>query len=216
MGSVTTIHQNFYAASLQPITVERVGLASLTIESISDLILTLRNGSRLGVAASYGKKCALKALAFSTETRVLLIVMDGHSGPAHRQKGILKNEILCNILLEKHGFFMERIAAALHLDMGLFIRNAFDISSGGDSRASAAAYRKVLERARTQYPVDVHAVRKAFTERRFDELKLELFALRAWASYVGVQGLPNQPGVIDTSTRDTKASSDFPSCSAVI
>ena len=170
---------------------------------------TLGEGTRLGVAASYAKRCALKSLAFSTETRVLLIVMDDKSGLPDLQKEILKNELLCNVSLEKHGFFMERIAAALYLDMGLFIRNAFDINSGGDTRASTAAYRKVLGRARTQFPVDVHAVGRTFAEQRFVQYKKDLFALRAWACYIGVQGLPKQPGVIDTSIKDTKVSSNF-------
>ena len=211
MASVTTIHQQFYEASLPPITLELVPFASLTIRSVARLLATLGGGTRLGVAASYAKRCALKTLAFSTETRVLLIVMDDKPGLTDYQKEVLEIGLLCNALLEKHGFFMERIAAALYLDMGLFICNAFDINSGGDTRASTAAYRKVLERARTQYPVDVHVVGKTFAEQRFVQHNKNLFALRAWACYVGVQGLPNQPGVIDTSIQNTEARSNFQS-----
>jgi hypothetical protein len=64
------------------------------------------------------KNASLEALAFSTESRILLITMNGNSRSAKRQKQILRNELLCDISLEKHGFFMERLAAALHLDLG--------------------------------------------------------------------------------------------------
>lgn len=205
MGSLTTVDQNFYEASLQPITVELVELASLTITSVSDLTATSGGGTRLGVAASYGKKRVLKTLAFSTETRVLLIVMNGNSRFANRGKGILKDALLCDVSLEKHGFFMECIAAALYLDLGLCIRNAFNIISDGDTRGSMAEYKGVLTRARPQYSLNTRAVIKAFAEKRFVRPKQNLFALRAWACYIGVQQLPNQLGVIDTSTKETKA-----------
>lgn len=44
---------------------------------------------------------------------------------------------------------MERITAALYLDLGLFIRTAFDITSDKDTQGSVAAYKSVLGRART-------------------------------------------------------------------
>ncbi|KAF9787499.1 P-loop containing nucleoside triphosphate hydrolase protein [Thelephora terrestris] len=199
MSTVTTIDQQFYKASLPPITLELVELTSLTAESVSNLIATLGEGTRLGIAASYGKKCVLDALAFSTETRVLLIVMSGDKKGANRQKRILRNELLCKTSLEKHGFFMERVAAALYLDLGLFIRSAFDITSDEDTRGSMAAYKTVLGRVRT---LDLRALRKTFAERRFDRSKPDLFALRAWACYIGVQGLLNKLGAIDTSIRE--------------
>ncbi|KAF9786645.1 hypothetical protein BJ322DRAFT_1184348 [Thelephora terrestris] len=61
---------------------------------------------------------------------------------------------------------MERITAALYLDLGLFIRTAFDITSDKDTQGSVAAYKS-----------------------RFDRSNPDLFALRAWACYIGVQGL---------------------------
>ena len=215
MGSITTIHQNLYEASLPPITVELVELASLTTKSVSDLTVTLGTKTRLGIAASFGKRRVLKTLAFSTETRVLLIVMDGNSRHAHRQKGILKDELLCNVLLEKHVFLMELIAAALYLNLGLFIRSAFDIVPG-DTRGSMAAYKRLLEQARTKHSVNARAVRKTFAEKRFVQPKQHLFALRAWACHIGVRGLPNQPGVIDTSIKGTKAHFNFHSFLVVI
>ncbi|KAF9786615.1 P-loop containing nucleoside triphosphate hydrolase protein [Thelephora terrestris] len=66
---------------------------------------------------------------------------------------------------------MERITAALYLDLGLFIRTAFDITSDKDTQGSVAAYKKT------------------FAEQRFDRSNPDLFALRAWACYIKVQGL---------------------------
>ena len=209
MGSVTTIDQQLYKASLPSITLELVELVSLTVESVSNLIATLGEGTKLGIAATYGKKCALDTLAFSTETRVLLITMNGNAKGANRQKRILRNEILCNTSLEKHGFFMECIAAALHLDLGLFICNAFDIISDGDTRGSMAGYKGVLTQARPQYSLKARAVTKTFAERRFDESKRALFAFRAWVCHVGVQGLPSKSGVIDTLIKNKKARPNF-------
>ena len=202
---VTTIQQQFYNASLPPITLEHLDLASLTAKSVADLVATLLSGTRLGVAASYGKKCVLEALAFSTESRVLLITINATSGTARRQKQILRNELLCNVGLEKHGFFMERLAAALHLDLGLYIRNAFDIISSCDTRGSMAAYKAILARARTGNSLNPSVVESIFAEQPFILSRKQVFALRAWACYVAVQAFPEKPGVIDTSIKDAKA-----------
>jgi len=211
MGSVTAIDQRLYKASLPPITVEHTDLVSLTPKSVANLVATLSSGTRLGVAATYGEKSVLDALAFSTETRVLLITMNATSWKvAKRQKLILMNKILCNVSLEKHGFFMERLAAALYLDLGLYIRNAFDITSDGDTRGSMAAYKNVLGRARVD-TLYVSAVEHIFTEQPFILSRKTEFALRAWASYVAVQALPDKPGVIDTSVpvKDPQACSAY-------
>ena len=201
MGSVITIHQNFYHnRSIPPITLEQVDLASLTTKSVADLVDSL-SGRRLGVAASYGEKSVLVALAFSSESRVLLITMSATSGSARREKKLLRDELLCNTSLEKHGFFMERLAAALYLDLGLYIRNAFDLTSDGDRRGSMAAYKGVLARARTEDSLDESVVEYIFAEQAFILSRKAEFSLRAWACYVGVQGIPGKPDMIDTSTK---------------
>ena len=204
-SSVTTIRQNFYHnGSIPPITLEQVDLASLTAKSVADLVNSL-SGTRLGVAASYGEKCVLVALAFSSESRVLLITMNGTSGSAKREKNLLRDELLCNISLEKHGYFMERLAAALYLDLGLYIRQAFDLISDGDRRGSMAAYKGVLARARTQDSLNESVVEYIFAEQAFILSRQSEFALRAWACYVGVQGIPEKPDVIDTSAKNPQA-----------
>jgi len=207
MDSVTTIHQQFYKnASIPPITLEHVDLSSLTSKSVADLVASL-SGTRLGVAASYGEKCVLVALAFSSESRILLVTMNDLSKSTNRQKRILKDELLCNTSLEKHGFFMERLAAALYLDLGLYIRNAFDLDSDSDTRGSMAAYKAVLERGRAQGSLNGSVVKLIFTEQAFILSRKTEFSLRAWACFIAVQGLPDTPGSIDTSTKDTKARS---------
>ena len=203
--SVTTIHQRIYKASLPPITLEHLDLGSLTTKSVADFLATLSTGTRLGVAASYGEECVLEALAFSTESRVLLITMTGTSRSAKRQKQILRNELLSDISLEKHGFFMERLAAALHMDLGLYIRQAFDIASAGDNRGSMAAYKAVLARARPQDSLDESVVEFIFAEQPFIQSRKAEFAIRAWASYIAVQEFPDGPGAIDTSVKDSQA-----------
>jgi hypothetical protein len=207
MGSITTIHQQFYEAPIAPITLEHLPLASLTEKSVSDLIATLDWRKRLGVAASYGEKCCLDALVFSTESRVLLITMDATSKSAKRPKQVLKNNLLCDDSLEKHGFFVERLAAALYLDLGLHIRNAFDITSGRSQRGCVAAYKGVLQ-ARGMGSLNEPVVERIFAEQPFTPSKRKVFALRAWACYTAVQTSPDMPGVIDTSTKDPKARFD--------
>jgi len=207
MDSVTTIRQLFYKnASIPPITLEHVGLSSLTTKSVADLVAS-SSGTRLGVAASYGKKCVLVALAFSSKSRVLLITMNNNSKPTKVQKKILGDKHLCNTSLEKHGFFMERLAAALFLDFGLHIRHAFDLAASG-SRGSMAAYNTVLERARPQDSLDGLAVKQIFAEwQAFILSRKAEFSLRSWACYVAVQGGPDKPGQIDTSIKDKKVCS---------
>jgi hypothetical protein len=203
MGSVTTIHQRFYDASLPPITLEHVDLASLTAKSVADLIATMP-GTKLGVAAAYDGQCVLNTLAFSTDSRVLLITTNLNSRLAKHQLVILREGLLCNTYVEKHGFFMERLAAALRLDLGLYIRNAFDITSDGDKRGSMAAYKGVLVRARPEHSLDESIVEFIFAEQPFILSRKGEFALRAWACYVAVEGAPDKPGVIDTSAADSQ------------
>ena len=211
-GLITTIGQNLYKnPSIPPITLEHVDFASLTEKSVADLVDTLE-GTRLGVAASYGERSVLDALAFSTDSRVLLITMNATSRLAKRPKSILRDELLCNLWLEKHGFFMERLAAALHLDLGLFIRYTFDITSDGDKRGSMAAYKGVLARARPEDSLNEPVVEYIFTEQPFILSRKDDIAQRAWASYIGVQGVPDKPGAIDTSSKDTQARSTHQPC----
>ena len=213
-GLITTIDQNLYKnPSIPPITLEHVDLASLTEKSVADLVDTLE-GTRLGVAASYGERSVLDALAFSTDSRVLLITMNATSRLAKRPKSILRDELLCNLWLEKHGFFMERLAAALHLDLGLFIRYTFDITSDGDKRGSMAAYKGVLARARPEDSLNEPVVEYIFTEQPFILSRKDDIAQRAWASYIGVQGVPDKPGAIDTSSKDTQARSTHQPCTS--
>lgn len=131
--------------------------------------------------------------------------MDASSRSAKRHKQILKSNILCDGTLEKHGFFMERLAAALYMDLSLCIQNAFDITSDGDSRGSMAAYKKILREARNQVSLNESVVERVFAEKPFDLSKKHEFAFRAWASYIAVKALPDRPGAIDTSTKDPKA-----------
>lgn len=205
-GSVISIE--LYRAeseSLPTLDLELIDFAALTARSIFDLIDTLGDGTRLGVAASYGKQCVLKSLAFSTETKTLVIFMDD-SEVAVWKKELLGRELLCNTSLEKHGFFMERIAAALYLDMGLFIRNAFDVTPRGNRRGSKAAYKDVLEQAGIEYPLDESVIGKAYVEQRFNRSQQHLLAFRAWTCHVGVKKLPRTLGAsIDTSVKDTEA-----------
>ena len=204
MGPVTTIYQRFYNASLPPIALEHVDLESLTAKSVADLIATMPE-TRLGVAASYDGQCFLDSLAFSTESRVLLITMNHNSRLARHQLGILREGLLCDIFVEKHGFFMERLAAALYLDFGLYILNAFDLTPDGDRRGSMAAYKSVLVRARPEYSLNESIVEFVFAEQPFILSRKAGFALRAWACCVAVQEVPDQPGVIDTSAKDPQA-----------
>jgi len=212
VDSITTIQQGLYKTSLPSITLEHLDLASLTAKSINKLVATLSSGTRLGVAASYGKECVLEALAFSTQSRVLLITMDGNLKFAKSQKQMLSDRLLCSISLEKHGFYMERLAAALHLDLDLFIRQAFDIASDGDTRGSMGAYKAILARARAEDLLDESVVESIFTEQPFILSRKTEFALRAWACYIAVQVFPDSPGAIDTSIKESQARSTYQSC----
>ena len=118
---------------------------------------------------------------------------------------ILRDELLCNTSLEKHGFFMERLAAALHLDLGLRIRCTFDITPGIDTRGSMAAYTGVLARARAEDSLEASAVKSVFKEQPPILSRKADFALRAWACYVGVQRAFDKSGAIDTSVKGPQA-----------
>ena len=72
---------------------------------------------------------------------------------------------------------------------------------------SSDLYKAVIVRGRTQHSVNEQAVEKIFAEQPFILSRKDEFALRAWASYIGVQGLPAKPGVIDTSSKNVKVPS---------
>ena len=105
MGPITKLHQSLYNADLPPITLKHVDLSLPTSSTIFNLTTTLNEGTRLGVAASYGKKCVLEALALSTASRILVITMNDALGMLGRPKQILRSELLCDLSFEKHGFF---------------------------------------------------------------------------------------------------------------
>jgi hypothetical protein len=107
---------------------------------------------------------------------------------------------------------MERLAAALHLDLGLFIQRAFDITSGGDTRGSMAAYKAVLARARPGDSLNASVVKSIFAEQPFILSRRGEFALRAWACYIAVQAFPDNPGAIDTSIKNSQARFTYQSC----
>ena len=138
--------------------------------------------------------------------------MNDTSKSTKSRKQILRDQLLCNVALEKHGFFMERLAAALHLDLGLFIQHAFDITSDGDKRGSMAAYKGLLARARTEHMLDKSAVKSIFAEQPFILSRKTEFALRAWACHIIVQGFPDKPGAIDTSIIGSQARFTYQSC----
>ena len=67
-------------------------------------------------------------------------------GDTGSPKADLEERITLRPLLRKTRLLLESLAAALYLDLGLYVRNAFDVTSGGDKRGSMALYKSVLVR----------------------------------------------------------------------
>jgi len=102
----------------------------------------------IGVAPSYGSKCVLGTIAFSSLSQVLLVHLS--TSRASRQlrarrsgkavKCSLLEDILCHQGSTKYAFKMDRLASALHLDLDIHITDGVDLLSvaKGDRHSVAA------------------------------------------------------------------------------
>lgn len=175
------IHQNIYKEDHPPIALECVQLGALFPRVIKKFLATATLGS-LGIAASYDNECALDALALATDRHVLLIIMGRKPQMMTVGKRVLCDQALCNPSYKKHGFNMDRIAAALHLDVEVPIVEAFDIKHLKHTRGSRAAILGALSGNAEENLQRLNVI-DLFRDERSATSSISKLALRAWSCH---------------------------------
>lgn len=110
----------------------------LTNDMINTFLDTVVGGA-IGVAASYGSRCVLNTIAFSSASRILLVQLSSSSRCTGKARKGQKNRltapcslveaILCHPDITKYTFKMDKLSTAIYLDLGLRITNGVDILS---------------------------------------------------------------------------------------
>jgi regulator of nonsense transcripts 1 len=161
--------------------------------TVNAFLGTVMDGA-IGVAPSYGSRCVLSTIAFSSASQVLLIRLSSSRASGKSRKGqknratvnrSLLEDILCHVDSTKYTFKMDKLSTALHLDLGLHITNGVDLLSvhaKGD-RYSVATLMSALGGETTLNKAAVSALFKD------DEMgsNIRATAMQAWvACHAGV------------------------------
>jgi regulator of nonsense transcripts 1 len=157
----------------------------------------------IGLAPSYGSGCVLSTIAFSSASQVLLIRLSTSKASRNARKGKKSNTAINRSLLEailchdgtKYGFKMDKLSAALHLDLGLHITDGVDLLSiTKENRNSRAALMTALGGELTLNKAEVSMLFKD------EEIGSDIYAtaMRAWAAcHVGqLQDLTKRLAII--------------------
>ncbi|KAF8554479.1 hypothetical protein OG21DRAFT_1066024 [Imleria badia] len=93
----------------------------------------------LGVSATYGKRCRLSSIAFSTLSQVLVVNIPARHASQPKQdtkqqrvaksRGLIEDHLLLNPKFQKYAFKMDQFAVALYLDLSVSINDAVDMLS---------------------------------------------------------------------------------------
>jgi hypothetical protein len=199
MTERSTIQQTLFVHEYPPITVDSIHLGGLTANMVNKFLATAVSDI-IGIAASYDAKFVVDAIAFSTAVNILYVNMGKHPRQKKGGKKILCDTLLCHASYQKHGFNMDRLASALHLDLDASIMNAFDIQHARHSRRSIAAILATLSGDQEDLLHRAKVLDLFVNERSLHSQK-ERLALRAWGSFMATSQLSvRQTPVIDTST----------------
>lgn len=147
----------------------------------------------IGLAPTYDKKCSLASLSLSSATHVLLVRFTTNSKRGRNKKqrrnlsfpgrDLLRDFILCDTdkSRPKVAFKMDRLAVALHLDLGLRICNAIDLLSVAFNaqRQSVAALLQALGGEQHLYKPNAVAL---FRHEERLTTPVEDTALQAWSA----------------------------------
>lgn len=142
----------------------------------------------IGVAPSYGSRCVLRTIAFSSPSQVLLIRLSSSTAPRKSRKGqknkatidrSLLEDILCRLDCTKYTFKMDKFSTSLHLDLGLHITNGVDLLSvAKGERHSVAALMSALGGELTLNKAEVSTL---FKDNEIDS-DIRATAAQAWVA----------------------------------
>ncbi|KAF9243392.1 hypothetical protein BU15DRAFT_42953 [Melanogaster broomeanus] len=180
-----TVSQNLFIEDSPPINVTQCGEDGLSAISLQLLFNTATDGI-IGVSATFGWRCQLSSIAFSTLSRVIVVNVcaalpkdKAKQQQILRGRRLLQERILLSPHFQKYAFRMDQIATALYLDLSLHIDDAVDMLSVviKNSRRSLQALMDAMGGETTLYRENVKAL--FFGLEKNPTLSV---ALRAWAA----------------------------------
>ena len=201
-GNIFTFRQNIFR-SLPADDIDVIQFQDSDLdESIVDDFLLTAEGS-VGIAAAFGRKCTLSAIAVASGVVVLHIQLTSNRR-SRNGRAILSNKILCNPDVSKLGFDMHRLSTSLHLDHGLHIVHAIDLQSVLPSSTPRWALGTIMGVLGGETILHKQNVVEVFMENAQISSSAHNVAHRAWAS--GRVRHKNMARVlpINTSTMDKK------------
>ncbi|GLB40323.1 putative AAA domain containing protein [Lyophyllum shimeji] len=187
MENSFNVNPQIFRPTCHSISVEVWHENALTKTAVQSFWNTVTDGV-IGMAPAYGSKCALTTLALSSKSNVLVIrISVSKAGKKTQNQGnrspgrILLRELLLDQTIVKTAFKMDKLAAALYTDIGLFIANGVDLlSTGKDERQSLSTLMAVLGGERT---LNKSKVVKLFEQEEKDSGNTTDIASQAWASH---------------------------------
>ncbi|KIO15257.1 hypothetical protein M404DRAFT_211644, partial [Pisolithus tinctorius Marx 270] len=137
--ALSTVTPRLFRDDSSQIVFETSSEDSLDARHLRSLLSTVMSEGAIGISASYRDNCQISAIAFSSQSRALVVHLtsgDLSLGRNDRKRNriiqgrnLLQQQILCNANYQKYAFRMDRIAIALYLDMALCIDGAVDMLS---------------------------------------------------------------------------------------
>ena len=189
--TISSVQQSVYTESHNAILIEDIHENSLPLPVLERLLKSVQDGT-VGVASVYRSDCSLSCLAFATLTRGLVVnfvagpkTKKGQEQqlPVYRGRTLLQDLILCDSNIQLYGYRIDRIAAALFLDLSLRINAAVDILSVAPDRYDRRSPQALMNALGGDLLLHKENVKALFAWRGgHDPLSSNDVALQAWAT----------------------------------
>ncbi|KAF9456616.1 P-loop containing nucleoside triphosphate hydrolase protein [Collybia nuda] len=178
--------QQVFKAEHSLIRVDVYHESSLTFSVLNAFLATITD-SAIGIAPSYGPKCIIDTIAFSTTTHILVIKLSkarqSKKKSIQTARNLLHDLILCDPKRTKYAFQMDRLAAALHFDLDLRINQAVDLLSAKRTSTDRHSLAGLLEVLRCESNLNKAQVTALFKGGEASDTPTRITATQAWAAY---------------------------------
>jgi len=189
--TISSLQQSVYTESHHAILIEDIHENSLSLPVLERLLKSVQDGT-VGVASVYRSDCSLSCLAFATLTRGLVVnfvaspkTKKGQEQqlPVYRGRTLLQDLILCDSNIQLYGYRIDRIAAALFLDLSLRINAAVDMLSVNPDRYDRRSLQALMDALGGELLLRKKNVKTLFAPRgRRNPLSSNEVVLQAWAA----------------------------------
>lgn len=207
MGDCSVVWPGLYKRPATPLHVTQLHESQVE-RGVITRFLTSATSSVIGVAACYGPKRVLKAVALATKTHSLRISFSSPSNKTSARfrdkRKLLEDCILCNTDYKKLAMDAEKVAAALFFDHDMRICGLLDAQSLAPNPSGRHSDALLLDLLGGKDAVNRKAALKVFDVSQRDEDEKNV-VIRAWATY-GISSAPTYAAAFNSATPlDTKA-----------